>query len=145
MKAVASGQTIQNNTSSKQSTRLWDKSHETTIEQSNPNRHKWPSIMWDPPWEVLGSHPWWVLHGAGLCSLSIRIGLSHHCITGLASWSCGLCLLVLCCHVMSCRLPWPSLMHGVVLVHYLLLLTDWLDVHVLCHCTALRVRVSIAS
>ena len=63
----------------------------------------------------------------------IRIGLSHRCITELASWSCGLCLLVLCCHVMSRRSPRPSLMHGVVLVHCLLLLIDWLNVHVLCH------------
>ena len=82
---------------------------------------------------MLRSHPWWVLHGAGLCSLSIRIGLSHCCITGLASRSWGPCLLILCCHIMSRRLPWPSLMHGVVLVHCLLLLTDWLDVCVLCH------------
>ena len=42
------------------------------------------------PIVVSRSRPWWVLHGAGLCSSSIRIGLSHRCITGLVSQSCGL-------------------------------------------------------
>ena len=58
------------------------------------------------------SRPWWVLHGAGLCSLSIRIGLSHRCIMGLVSQSGGLAylsrLLVLCCCVMSRHSPRPS-------------------------------------
>ena len=67
------------------------------------------------------------------CLSSIRIGLSPRCITGLASWSYDLCLLVLHCHVMSHHSPRPSLMYGVVLVRCLLLLTDWLDVCVLCH------------
>ena len=78
--------------------------------------------------DMLRSHPWWVLHGARLCLLCFRIGLSHCCVMGLVSWSCGLHLLVLCCHIMSRHSPWPSLMHGVVLVCCLLLLTDWVDV-----------------
>ena len=43
---------------------------------------------------LLRSRPWWVLHGAGSCLSSIRIGLSHRCLTGLASLSHGLCLLI---------------------------------------------------
>ena len=60
---------------------------------------------------MLRSRPWWVLHGAGLCLSFIRIGLSHCCITGLASLSRGLCLLVVLCFVMSRRSPRPSLMY----------------------------------
>ena len=52
--------------------------------------------------------PWWVLHGARSCLSSIRIGLSHRCVTGLASLSHDLCLLVLLSAIMSCRSPRPS-------------------------------------
>ena len=66
----------------------------------------------ETPMHVSRSRPWWILHGAGLCLLSIRIGLSHRCITGLVSQSGGLayssCLLVLYCHVMSHCSPRPS-------------------------------------
>ena len=49
---------------------------------------------------MLRSLPWWVLRGAGLCLSSIRIGLSHCCLTGLVSRSCGYayssCVVLLC-------------------------------------------------
>ena len=57
--------------------------------------------------EMLRSLPQWVLCGAGPLII-IRIGLSYCCLTGLASQSCGLGLLILLCSVMSCCLPWPS-------------------------------------
>ena len=62
------------------------------------------------------SHPWWVLHGAGLCLSSIRVGLSPRCITGLVSQSGGLAysfrIVVLC---LADR-HGLHLMHEVVLV-----------------------------
>ena len=68
----------------------------------------------------------WVLHGAGLCLSSIRIGLSHHCITGLVSQSGGLayssCVVVLC---LAAR-HGLHLVFGVVLVRCRVVwLTDW--------------------
>ena len=81
---------------------------------------------------LLRSLPWWALHGAGLLTF-IRIGLSHCCVMGLASWLCGLCLLVLLCLIMSHHSPWPLLMHGVVLVCCLVVwLIDWMCA-CLCH------------
>ena len=78
------------------------------------------------------SCPWWVLHGAGLCLSSIRIGLSHCCIMGLVSQSCGLAYSSCYRLVMSRHSPWPSLMHGVVLVRCLVL--DWLTDVCACWC-----------
>ena len=57
---------------------------------------------------LLRSRPWWVLHGARSCLSFIRIGLSHCCITGLASLSHGLCLFVSLFADMSRRSPQPS-------------------------------------
>ena len=62
----------------------------------------------------------------------IRIRLSHCCVMGLVSQSCGLCLFVDCYLIMSCCSPWPLLMHGVVLVHCCVL--DWLTDVCACWC-----------
>ena len=65
---------------------------------------------------MLRSHPWWVLHGAGPCLLSIRIGLYHCCTTGLVSRSCG---SAYSSRIVLLRLAARHslhLMHGVVLV-----------------------------
>ena len=78
--------------------------------------------VWPEEGVMLRSLPWWVLCGARSL-MSIRIGLSHCCITGLASQSCGLAYS-LCCLVLSFHLPQPSLMHGVVLVCHNDCLTD---------------------